>query len=390
MKINYPLYEGLFLAEEKLKEIIRSKEGNIVVLVAGGSASGKTSMIAKKIYNTYKENAVLLSMDNYYRGKDYYEKYNLNYDQPEALNLDLFFEHLEKLKNGESVRIPEYDFVNSRPILNAIEIEPKKIIIIEGLFALHDKLVSLGDYKIFVDLGTHGRILRRIFRDVERTGQRPKDILEYFLETVEPMNEKYIEPTKENADIIISNEYIPFVESRDTHAKDLQMKFDISGISTDKISDVVLRRGGQYFGASDLIDYFFSFDYGDSKKDFDNEIIFIRRFEFGKYLFTYKGPLKKGEKAEFRYNVSFFVDADVLEAFRKIYGNDMKILSRKRHVYYINANIFCIDNFENGKDFVEVKFYKYTKKEKKVISNIFKELCLDLDFGVCKFYVDLL
>gem|GEM_PF-1204126 len=88
-------------------------------------------MVAKKIYNSYKDNAILLSMDNYYRGKEYYEKYNLNFDQPEALNLDLFFEHLEKLKNGEKVRIPEYDFINSRPILNAIEVEPKKIIIIE-------------------------------------------------------------------------------------------------------------------------------------------------------------------------------------------------------------------------------------------------------------------
>lgn len=390
MKSTYPLYEWLFLAEEKLKEIIRSKEWNIVVLVAGGSASWKTSMIAKKLFNSYKENAVLLSMDNYYRWKEYYKEHNLNFDQPEALNLDLFFMHLEKLKNGEKVKIPEYDFINSRPILDAIEVEPKKIIIIEWLFALHEKLVKLWDFKIFVDLWAHGRILRRIFRDVERTNQRPKEILDYFLSTVEPMNEKYIEPTKQNADIIISNEYIPFVESRDTRAKDLQMKFDVSGISTEKISDVVLRRWGQYFWATDLIDYFFSFDYGDNKKDFDNEIIFIRRFEFWKYLFTYKGPLKKWEKAEFRYSVSFFVEADVLEAFRKIYWNDMRILSRKRHVYYINANIFCIDNFENWKDFVEVKFYKYTKKEKKVIWNIFKELCLDLDFWVCKYYIDLI
>ncbi len=390
MQKSYPLYEWLFLAEERLKKLANKKDWNVVILVAWWSASWKTSMVAKKLFNTYKENAILLSMDNYYRWKEYYKKYNLNFDQPEALNLELFYEHVEKLKSWKSVKIPEYDFINSCPIMDKIKVTPKKIIIIEWLFALEDNLSSLWDLKIFVDLWTHWRILRRIFRDVERTGQRSKDILEYFLTTVEPMNEKYIEPTKKNADIIISNEYIPFIESKDTKSKDLQMKFDVSWIQPEKISDIVLRRWGQYLWSSDFIDYYFSYDYWDKKKDFDNEIIFIRRFEFWKYLFTYKWPIKKWQKAEFRYSVSFFVDSDVLDAFRKIYWNDMKILSRKRNVYYINSNIFCIDNFENWKDYVEVKFYKYTKKEKKVISDIFKELCLDLDFWVCRYYIDLI
>ncbi|MCH2188764.1 hypothetical protein MK079_02975, partial [Candidatus Gracilibacteria bacterium] len=146
MKKTYPLYEGIFELRDIIKAQLETSQDNYILLVAGGSASGKTSLIAKRIQEKYPDDSILLSMDNYYRGWDYYKKYNLNFDQPEALNLDLFFEHLSALKSGKTVRIPEYDFKNGCPIMEAIEIQPKKLIIVEGLFALHEKIVGVGDY----------------------------------------------------------------------------------------------------------------------------------------------------------------------------------------------------------------------------------------------------
>ncbi|NDK08522.1 hypothetical protein EOM39_04740, partial [Candidatus Gracilibacteria bacterium] len=98
MQKVYELQEGVFKTIEIIKEQTENKDGNIIVLIAGGSASGKTSQVAKKILDHFDSTAIMLSMDNYYRGKEYYDKYKLNFDQPEALNLDLFVEHLSKLK----------------------------------------------------------------------------------------------------------------------------------------------------------------------------------------------------------------------------------------------------------------------------------------------------
>ncbi|NDK08958.1 hypothetical protein EOM39_07015, partial [Candidatus Gracilibacteria bacterium] len=316
-----------------------------------------------------------------YRGKEYYDKYKLNFDQPEALNLDLFVEHLSKLKAGETVKIPEYDFKNSRPILDKIEVVPKKIIIIEGLFALYDKIATLGDIKVFVDLGTHGRILRRILRDVKRTGQKPQDILDYFLDTVEPMNDKYIEPTKINADFIISNEYNPYLEANQTNILDLQKKYDISDSSSEKIFEILLKIGSQYLGDLEYTDYYFSPDYIDSREVGDSEILIVRKIAFGKYILMYKGPLSKDKEYEERNIINFFVDAETVDEFREIYGDDIKIVSRKRSSYYYNGIIIFVDFFENGDKVLEMKFEKYDENVKNKIDLIFKELCLG---DVCK------
>ncbi|MDD3302607.1 MAG: uridine kinase [Candidatus Gracilibacteria bacterium] len=387
MQKIYNLQDGVFKINEIIENLIEKKEGNIVVLIAGGSASGKTSQVAKKVLEKFKDIALLLSMDNYYRGKEYYKKNNLNFDQPEALNIDLFLEHLTKLKNGETVKIPDYDFLISTPIFNAIEVKPKKIIIIEGLYTLLDDISKLGDLKVFVDLGTHGRILRRILRDVKRTGQRPKDILNYFLDTVEPMNDKYIEPTKINADFIISNEYNPFLESGEIKIKDMQKKYNVSGFSESKMFEILLRSGAQYLGDLEYTDYYFSPDYIDGRIVGDSEIILVRKIAFGKYIFMYKGPLNKTKDYEERCIINFFVDGDTVDEFREIYGDDIKIVSRKRSTYFYSSVLILVDSFENGEKILELKFENFDKKTKDKISSIFKELCLGEFNEHCKLLI---
>lgn len=381
MQKVYELQEGVFKTIEIIKEQTENKDWNIIVLIAWWSASWKTSQVAKKILDHFDSTAIMLSMDNYYRWKEYYDKYKLNFDQPEALNLDLFVEHLSKLKAWETVKIPEYDFKNSRPILDKIEVVPKKIIIIEWLFALYDKIATLWDIKVFVDLWTHWRILRRILRDVKRTGQKPQDILDYFLDTVEPMNDKYIEPTKINADFIISNEYNPYLEANQTNILDLQKKYDISDSSSEKIFEILLKIGSQYLGDLEYTDYYFSPDYIDSREVWDSEILIVRKIAFGKYILMYKWPLSKDKEYEERNIINFFVDAETVDEFREIYGDDIKIVSRKRSSYYYNWIIIFVDFFENGDKVLEMKFEKYDENVKNKIDLIFKELCLG---DVCK------
>ncbi len=384
MQKIYELETWVFKTNETINELLETKEWNIIVLIAGWSASGKTSQVAKKVLDYFDGQAIMLSMDNYYRWKEYYDKYKLNFDQPEALNLDLFFEHLSKLKVWITVKIPEYDFKNSRPIMDAIEIIPKRVIIIEWLFALNDKIASLWDLKVFVDLWTHWRILRRIFRDIKRTGQKPQDILDYFLDTVEPMNDKYIEPTKINADFIISNEYNAFLESWQTQILDLQKKYTISNFSETKIFEILLKLWAQYLWDLEYTDYYFSPDYIDWRIVWDSEILLIRKIAFGKYVLMYKWPLTKNKDYEERNIINFFVDSNTVDEFREIYWDDIKIISRKRSSYFFHSIIIFVDLFENGDKILELKFEDFNKNTKSKIELIFKDLCLESVSEDCK------
>ena len=163
---TFTLSEWIEKAIQDISEKMTSKKV-FVILVAWWTASGKTSAVAKKL-NDFFSDSQILSMDNYYKWKKFVEENNLNFDQPEALDLDLFFKNLKDLKSGKTVKTPEYDFKNSKPIFDKLTIKPSKIIIIEWLFALNEKIIELWDYKIFVELWVHSQILRRLFRDVDR------------------------------------------------------------------------------------------------------------------------------------------------------------------------------------------------------------------------------
>ncbi len=192
------------LIKEKLKE-----EENIVVAIAGGSASGK-SKIAKSIKNSFPEKSIILSTDDYYKNREFIKKEAeegnyINLDQPEAVNLDLFKNHLQSLKENKKIIKPIYSMTGEE---NREEtLSPSKIIIIEGLFTLNEKLKDEADIKIFVKTNSRGRLIRRVTRDVKERKRDPKKVIKYFFEVANPMHQKYIEPTKKYADVIISNEY---------------------------------------------------------------------------------------------------------------------------------------------------------------------------------------
>ena len=381
------LYEGIFKIKKDLKNILDlKKDKNYVILVSGGSASGKTSPIAKKIAKLYEKDSILLSMDNYYRWEKYVLENWISFDDPSALDLDLFFKHLKNLKSWKKIDSPIYDFKKSKRSDETISINPKKVIIVEGLYALCDKLVKLWDYKIFVDLWTHGRILRRLFRDIKRTWQTPSEILDYFSTTVEPKNTQYIEPSKKHADTIVMNKYIPFIEARNSDIKETQIKFNIKGFKTNYIWEIIHSLWWFFVWEIEDKDYFLS-SYSKNLSE-EDEIMRIRCLKWSRYLFSYRWPKVKGLFYEKRYWINFFIDSDTFKSFKDIYWKSSKIIEKTRHNYFLNGFIISIDEFFEGDKYMDIRFSENLGMS--FIKPFLKKLNLDYKNSIKKSYFEII
>ena len=182
-------------------------DNNILVIgIAGGTGSGKTTLRNRLIERFGAEGSVL-SHDNYYKRHDelsYEQRCLLNYDEPDALETDLMARHLDRLRRGESIQCPVYDFTLHNRSDETVTIVPKKGIIVEGILIFTDKqLRELMDIRIFVDTDADVRLCRRIKRDVNKRGRTLESVLEQYQNTVKPMHEKYVEPSKQYADIVV-------------------------------------------------------------------------------------------------------------------------------------------------------------------------------------------
>ena len=178
----------------------------LVIGIAGGTGSGKTTLM-ENLIRTFSGSVTLLSHDNYYRRHDeltYEERCKLNYDEPAALETDLMARHLDALRRGEAVDCPVYDFTVHNRSDKTIRINPEKVIIVEGILIFENKaLRDLMDVKIFVDTDADVRLCRRIKRDVRDRGRSLESVLTQYQNTVKPMHEQYVEPSKKYADIIV-------------------------------------------------------------------------------------------------------------------------------------------------------------------------------------------
>jgi len=381
------LYEWIRIIKNEISELLKNSNKNIIILIAWWSASWKTSLIAKRILNKYKEDALLLSMDNYYIGGDFVKKNNLTFDEPAALDLELFKNHLEKLKSWKSINSPIYDFKKSERTSKIQKIKPNKIIIVEWLFALEKDIAKLGDYKIFVDLWTHWRVLRRIFRDIDRTWDSAKNILKYFSQVVEPKNTEHIEPTKESADIIIENRYIPFVESRNSKVKETQIKYKVNNLDFNSIAQYINKLGWFYVWELVETDYFLSKKWEDLK--ISDEIMRIRNVWFWKYLLSYRWPKVKSKDYEKRYWINFFIDFEILKAFKNIYWDFKQVLTKKRQNYFLKWMIVSLDLFENWEQYIDFRFEEWEEANKNM-KNFLKILNIDLETWIKKSYFEII
>ena len=179
----------------------------IIIGIAGGTGSGKSTLV-QEIAAEFKDDSVsLLSHDYYYKAHDdmpFEQRCKLNYDHPNAYDTDMLVEHLQLLKQGLPVHRPVYDFSDHNRAKEVVEVKPAKVIIVEGILIFADEtLRDLFDIKLFVDTDADVRILRRILRDVEERGRTLESVVTQYLTTVKPMHEQFVEPSKKYADIII-------------------------------------------------------------------------------------------------------------------------------------------------------------------------------------------
>ena len=178
----------------------------LVIGIAGGTGSGKTTLM-ENLVKRFGDNVTVLSHDNYYRRRDdmtLEERSKVNYDEPAALETDLMVRHLDLLRQGQAIECPVYDFSQHNRSNKTTTIEPKRVIIVEGILIFEDDaLRNLMDIRIFVDTDADVRLGRRILRDVEERGRTLQSVLEQYQTTVKPMHEMYVEPSKKHAHLVV-------------------------------------------------------------------------------------------------------------------------------------------------------------------------------------------
>lgn len=180
----------------------------IIIGIAGGTGSGK-STFTNRLRDAFCEDVAVLYHDNYYKSQDHIpfeERKKVNYDHPEAFETDLLLRQLEELKQGKSVQCPVYDYSQHNRSDQVVAVEPKRVILLEGILVLADeRLRRLLDIKVYVEADADERILRRVIRDVKERGRDIEGVAQQYLSTVKPMHYLYVEPTRALADIVINS-----------------------------------------------------------------------------------------------------------------------------------------------------------------------------------------
>lgn len=179
----------------------------IIIGVTGGSGSGKTS-VSRAIFEKLGDHSILrIEEDSYYKSQDdkpMEQRVSVNYDHPDAFDTDLLIEQLTELLNYRAIDKPVYDYTIHTRSKETVHVEPKDVIVLEGILVLNDpRLRNLMDIKIFVDTDDDIRIIRRIKRDMEERGRSLQSIIDQYMKTVKPMYHQFIEPTKRYADVIV-------------------------------------------------------------------------------------------------------------------------------------------------------------------------------------------
>jgi uridine kinase len=181
--------------------------GKMIIGICGGTGSGKTTVARRILECVSDEQVVFLQQDSYYRnlGDMPVElRHAINFDHPDALDNDLFINHVKALRAGEAIEMPVYDFSIHTRKIETIHIAPKPILIVEGILIFVDAaLRAQMDIKIFVDTDDDLRFIRRLQRDVQQRGRTVESVIKQYLETVRPMHQQFVEPSKRHADVII-------------------------------------------------------------------------------------------------------------------------------------------------------------------------------------------
>ncbi len=181
-----------------------------IIGIAGGTGSGKTTVVNTICKGLPLDEVCVISQDSYYKATDqlsFEERNKINFDHPNSIDFDLLIEHLNLLKKGHIIDQPVYSFVTHNRTKDIIKTFPRKVVIVEGILIFNNKeLLDLFDIKVFVHAQSDERLIRRIKRDISERGRDIEEVLNRYQSTLKPMHQQFIEPTKNYADIIIPND----------------------------------------------------------------------------------------------------------------------------------------------------------------------------------------
>lgn len=179
----------------------------IVIGIAGGTGSGKTTVVNEIARNFNNSDIAVIPQDAYYRDSSHLpleERQMINFDHPDSIEFELLVHHIKKLKKGNAIEMPSYSYLTCSRLSQTTRVEPRKVIIVEGILCLTQRdLRNLMDIKVFVDCEADLRLSRVIMRDIHERGRDAQKTLERYEETVRPMHIQFIEPSKHFADIIV-------------------------------------------------------------------------------------------------------------------------------------------------------------------------------------------
>ncbi len=179
----------------------------LIIGIAGGTGSGKTTVVRRIVERIDQSQVVIIPQDNYYKDQSHLsieQRQALNFDHPSAIEFELLVTHLKALKKGENINLPQYSYLTCTRSEDSIPIEPKKVVIVEGMMTLvNDGLVDMLDVKVFVDAEPDDRLIRCIQRDIEERGRNFSTVVDRYYKTVKPMHRLFIEPSKKKADLLI-------------------------------------------------------------------------------------------------------------------------------------------------------------------------------------------
>lgn len=179
----------------------------LIIGIAGGTGSGKTTVVRQILDSLPREEVAVMPQDCYYNDNRHIpleERLKMNYDEPAAIEWKLLCRHLQELKEGKTVQMPTYDFITCSRLQKTVTVEPREVVVVEGILVLADKpLRDMMDVKVFVDADADERLIRVIHRDCIERGRTPQMVIDRYTETLKPMHELYIEPSKRYADLIV-------------------------------------------------------------------------------------------------------------------------------------------------------------------------------------------
>ncbi len=182
----------------------------LVIGIAGGTGSGKTTVVNQILNELPVDEVCVISQDSYYKSTDnlsYEERIKINFDHPRAIDFELLEQHIITLKSEKEIQQPIYSFVTHNRTKDTLKTQPRKVVIVEGILIFNSKkLLDLFDIKIFVHADADERLIRRVKRDIKERGRDIDEVLNRYKETLKPMHQQFIEPTKSFADIIIPND----------------------------------------------------------------------------------------------------------------------------------------------------------------------------------------